>query len=332
MPRTVHHYFPYGSTNVGDALVAHAIQRALVKHFGPLEFINIPVNDRCKDAQGEVGLRSANLRRTNAQADLVVIGGSNLLEPRKPVRPNHPKAHLHWGVVTDMDDLHQLRVPLLLLGMGTGSDWGQTIRPYTAQAAQEIKLLHRKAFAAAVRDEPTQKKLSEIGVAARCTGCPVTFLTDRPIRANRASGPLLVSLPPARLLKYWSGRWFMRQTMSYLKWLKRQKVNFLVTLHERPDLEFAPNWVPKGIPRFYTESIQELVDRYEDSCGVIGFRLHAALLGLGLGKPIVPVNVDWRGRAFSQTFALDDLALEQGHWGQFSLLRKLTLHLLSAVE
>jgi hypothetical protein len=153
-------------------------------------------------------------------------------------------------------------------------------------------------------------------------------LTDRPVAAQSSTAPLLVSLPPARILKTWSGQWFMHQTMGYLRWLTRKGVSVVATLHERADLDFAPSWVPKGVPQFYTERVDELIGRYGDSCGVIGFRLHAALLGLGLGKPIIPVSIDWRGRAFVQTFGLEDLALEPAALGHFGRLRGSTLRLL----
>jgi hypothetical protein len=327
MAWTVHHYFPCGSGNVGDALVAYALQQALSRHFGRLEFVNLPVNERAK-IHADFGLRGAQLDRTNAEADLVLIGGSNLLEPRNLSQRQQLQKTWHWGVCTDCESIHRLEPQLMLLGMGTGSDWAQRILPYSSRAAGEISLLHQKAFASAVRDEPTAQHLARLGIRTDCTGCPVTFLTARPVTAQTAAGPLIVSLPPARILKRWSGRLFMRQTMGYLRWLQQQDVPFVVTLHERADLDFAPAWLPSGITPFYTENVQELIQRYEASCGVIGFRLHAALLGLGLGKPIVPVSVDWRGRAFVQTFGLEDLALEPLSWGGMQRLRRGTLALL----
>jgi hypothetical protein len=328
MTWVVHHYFPIGSSNVGDALVAHALRQALSLQFGPLEFRAFPANERAKDPSREIGLRGTNLERSNAEADLVLIGGSNLLEPRKVSRAHSERTPWHWGVCTDLDSIHRLRVPLMLCGMGTGSDWGQKVRSYTPRAAEEVKLLHQKAFVTAVRDEMTVTKLAEIGVKTQCIGCPVTFLTKRQITISGKHLPLIVSLPPARILRTWSGRWFMRQTMNYLQWLQQQPISFVVTLHERADREFAPNWLPRGITPFYTEDVSELISRYEDSCGVIGFRLHAALLGLGVGKPIIPVNVDWRGRGFVHTFGLQDIALEPFSWGGMRRLRQLTLNLV----
>ena len=90
----------------------------------------------------------------------------------------------------------------------------------------------------------------------------------------------------------------------------------------------ARSLVPPGVDVFHTDDLDELIARFEDSCGVIGFRLHAGLLGLGLGKPIVPVGVDWRGLASIHTFQLWDLAIRPFRFGQASKLRRLTHMLL----
>ena len=61
----------------------------------------------------------------------------------------------------------------------------------------------------------------------------------------------------------------------------------------------------------------------------LGFRLHAALLGLGLGKPVIPVGVDWRALAFIETFELQKYSIRAGRLGQFRKLRRLTDRLLA---
>src|SRR5437868_3293567 len=229
MPMVVHHYFPLGSTNVGDHLVARAIRDAVLRHFGAVEFVEIPVNDRYRDADRPIGLQGENLDRTNAEADLVIVGGSNLLEPRKPRRGRGG-----WGVFTDVNSIRRLRPPLMLLGMGTGSSFGKSIRRY---------------------------------------------------------------YPPAR--------------------------------DDAIDVEPAKEWVPRGVEVFYTDDLDALVARFQASRGVIGFRLHAALLGLGLGKPVIPVGVDWRGLAFIETIDADAISTRAHRFGQFAKLDALTDRLLS---
>jgi hypothetical protein len=57
VPIVVHHYFPLGSTNVGDLLVARAIRDAVGRHFGACEFVDFPVNDRYGGNDRPIGLR-----------------------------------------------------------------------------------------------------------------------------------------------------------------------------------------------------------------------------------------------------------------------------------
>jgi hypothetical protein len=320
----VHHYYPHGSGNVGDELVAQAIRRRLARTFGPARFVGCPVNDAVRGDPRKFGLRGANLERTNAEADLVIIGGSNLLEPRKP----RGDAGHDWGVFTDIESINRLRPPLLLLGMGTGSSFGKSIRPYSPRAAAEVRLLHERAFATAVRDRITVEELARIGVRTECTGCPVTFFTDREV-TSAADRPLIVSFPPARIVKRFGGGQFMRGATRYLRDLSSSGVPLVITLHEPGDRPLAEAAAPRGVELFATERVDELAARYDDCCGVIGFRLHAALLGWGLGKPIVPVGVDWRGQAMIETFGLHDISIRPFRWGQFRKLRALTDRLLA---
>jgi hypothetical protein len=330
---TVHHYYPHMSGNIGDRLVAIAIRQAVERHFGPAHFVDMPVNDSYRAADRPVGLMGANVDRSNAEADLIVIGGSNLLEPRPQRRPKPGRAQWDWGVFTDADSLARLRPPILLLGMGTGSDFGRPILPYSERAAAQIRLLHERAMASAVRDQTTADRLAAIGVRTVCTGCPVTFFTDSPVSSAEPALPLIVSLPPGRILRKLVGRtvgWlFMRGTARYIAWLGSLGVPVVVTLHEPGDIAVARDWLPASVEVFRTNDLGELIDRYRSSCGVIAFRLHAGLLGLGLGKPIIPAGVDWRGRAFVETFELGHMAIAPGRVGQFRKLRVWTQRLLS---
>ena len=178
-------------------------------------------------------------------------------------------------------------------------------------------------------DVTTVRRLAQIGVDTICTGCPVTFLTEKPVEPADTSLPLVVSFPPSRIVRRPGGRRFMSAAMQYIEHLKRAGVRFFVTLHETRDREIIGDWLPSGVKWFQTDDVDELVERYEASCGVIGFRLHAALLGLGLGKPVIPVGVDWRAQAFIETFELQKCSIRAGRLGQFRKLRRLTDCLLA---
>jgi hypothetical protein len=325
MPLQVHHYYPYLSQNSGDALVARALRSAFVRHFGPAEFVDFPATTRYQEGDRPIGLCRANVQRSNREADVVVVGGSNLLEPCK----QRERRQANLPLVIDGEALRTLRTPTLLVGMGTGSSFGEGIAAYSAGAREAIRLLHERSLGFAVRDVTTAGRLADIGVSSVCTGCPVTFLTDRPIRAVKEQGPLLVSLPPTRILKRFLGPAFMGLAMKFVGWLQGQGVPVVVTLHERCDREHARRLVPSGIDIFYTESVDELIARFEESIGVVGFRLHAGLLGMGLGKPIIAAGVDWRGLAAIETFGFQDLAVRPFRLGQLAKLKRLAGRLLA---
>ncbi|HWY85757.1 MAG TPA: hypothetical protein VNX28_03480, partial [Gemmataceae bacterium] len=129
--------------------------------------------------------------------------------------------------------------------------------------------------------------------------------------------------------KRFLGPAFMRLAMKFVAWLKSQGMPVVVTLHERCDLQHARRLVPSGIDIFYTESVDELIARFEESIGVVGFRLHAGLLGMGLGKPIIPAGVDWRGLAAIETFGFQDLAVRPFRLGQLAKLKHVAGRLLA---
>ena len=320
----VHHYCPQGTSNIGDDLVALALRQSLEHHLGPCSFTTISASERGPATLRPAGLCRENIERSNAEADLVLVGGSNLLEPRKGRR----REDCNIPLLLDGVALPRLRRPLMLAGMGTGSSFGKRIRSYTPRARANLRTLFNQAFAHAVRDATTVHRLGKIGIQTQCTGCPVTFLTDREVQAQDASLPLLVSLPPARILDRFLGPAFMRLALNYVNWLQAEGVPLVVTLHEAADREPAPRLLPSNVEIVYTEDLQELIARFEACRGVIGFRLHAALLGMGLGKPIIPIGVDWRGLGFIKTIGADDISIRPFRWGQLRKLQRLTRQLL----
>jgi polysaccharide pyruvyl transferase WcaK-like protein len=329
MPLTVHHYYPYGSSNLGDLLVARALRLQIPRYFGDCRFVDLPVNDRYPGTDRPVGLTGENITRSNAEADLIVIGGSNLLQSRTSKKVEGKRLG-RWGVQTDLGSIGAINKPILLVGMGTGSSWGKKIPRYAWPADAEIKALHDKAIASAVRDDATVRELARIGVSTRCTGCPVTFTTDAAIEAPAAGATVAVSFPPIRILKSLTGRRFMAAAMKHAAQLKAAGVPVVVTLHDSEDIEPAKTLVPKGLEVFYTENLEELVARFAGVGAVIGYRLHAALLGFGLGKPIIPVGVDWRGKAFIETFGLQPFSVQPTILGGVGPVAELTRKLIAA--
>lgn len=326
----VHHFYPVGSGNVGDRLVATALRRQLAKHLGPCRFVDVPANDRF--GASCFGLQGAALEAANREADFILVGGSNLLEARKPRRNDAGVRVGRWGIATDVGSLAKLERPLVSIGMGSGSEFRQRVRPYREPTIGELNAFAAKAQVFAVRDEMTRTALKRIGVAAECTGCPVTFWTDRVVQNADPNAPLIVSFPSTGLADHAPGRRFLSATTKYLEWLDRIGEPCVVALHDERDFDGAQSWIPAGLPIFASTDVDRIVERYENCRGVVGFRLHAALLALGLGKPIVPVGLDWRGHGFIETFRLNAIAARVDGWFPFAKLRYWTLQLLAGSE
>jgi hypothetical protein len=323
----VHHYRPAASNQLDEQLLAYAVRQALVRHRGPVEWVEVPTDVAGLGTNGETGLLGGNIDRSNAEADLVVLSGSDLFEPRKALK-SEPLAS-DWGLSTDIESIHRLRPPLLLLGVGAGNCTGTAFGVYSPRACDEIRLLHAHAFATTINDHAARRQLADIGVPTLCVGSPVAFLTNEPIVSAHEELPLVVALPPARRMRRWRKRWALASAQRFVKRLCEAKVPVVVALHDVGELEATRRWVPSDVELFWTVDVDQLIDRYRNSRGVIGFRAESILLALGLGKPVIPAPLDANGKAVVETFGLQSDAVSPGILGQFRLLQQRTDALLA---
>src|SRR4051794_9993577 len=124
----VHHFYPK-TRNVGDHFVQRGIERMIREIVPEATFDLFNVNSRGTDATG-YGLTRETIERANREADLIVVGGSNLYEG---------SLRWPWGVQMEPDALERLRVPLFLLGIGTGSDFLSRTHKPSRRALREIR-------------------------------------------------------------------------------------------------------------------------------------------------------------------------------------------------
>ncbi len=96
----IHHYVPFTS-NVGDLFVRDGIHLRLHEQFRGATIIELPANDPHRRSRESVGLIGSNLARSNAEADLVIVGGSNMYEGPE------------WRFITSVDAIQALRPPLV---------------------------------------------------------------------------------------------------------------------------------------------------------------------------------------------------------------------------
>ena len=263
----------------------------------------------------EYGLTHAAIERANNEADLIVVGGSNLYEGsfRWP-----------WGVHLEVDALKQLRVPLFLIGIGSGSSFSGALHRPSPGAEKEIKLLNHHAAFSGARDVTTFEWLQRLGIAkAKLMGDPATFIFNLPARYDR-SGPVLISVPPRRFWsskrQAWSvltrGRAMFKALNTVARRLSNEGRDVVVVCNDPADLPTAISlfgWAPN--PILCPQSPEDYFEVLSKSVAAVSGRLHTAVAAFSLGIPFVLIDVDQRTRGLIKTYQLEGWCLDPSQSG-----------------
>lgn len=323
----IHHFYPR-TANIGDHFVQRGIEQMFQRLVPGSKFDLFNVNSRGGDSE-EYGLTHAAIERANYEADLIVVGGSNLYEGsfRWP-----------WGVHLEADALKQMRVPLFLMGIGSGSNFSGALHRPSPRAEKEIKLLNRHAAFSGARDVTTFEWLQRLGIAkAKLMGDPATFIFNLPARHDR-SGTVLISVPPRR---FWSSKrqaWNVltrgRAMFKALNMLARRLSNegrdVVVVCNDPADLATAESlfgWMPN--PVLCPQTPEDYFEVLSKSVAVVSGRLHTAVAAFSLGIPFVLIDVDQRTRGFIKTYQLEGWALDPSQSGVEGRLSEQVNRLLS---
>jgi polysaccharide pyruvyl transferase WcaK-like protein len=325
----IHHFYPR-TDNIGDHFVQRGIE-AMIRRIRPdATFKLFDVNSRGQKKAG-YGLTQSAVHRANHEADLVIVGGSNLYEGA---------FGWPWGVHLDIDALRTLRVPLFLLGIGTGSNFDSTLHEPSTRAKAEIRLLNDYAALSGARDTPTLAWLQRLGVTkAKLMGDPASFIFNHPVRSTSHNGPVLITIPPRRIWsskrQFWKvrskGRPIFHALVDLTRRLLEKGEQVVVACNDPLDLPVAQrlfgSWLPSPLacPRT-TEEYFALVSR---SRAVISGRLHTAVVALSLGIPFLLIDVDWRTRGFLETYELERWSVRPARFGVAGHLNELTKILLT---
>jgi hypothetical protein len=269
------------------------------------------VNSRGDDETG-FGLTHETIERANREADLVIVGGSNLYEG---------SLRWPWGVHLEPDALGGLRVPLFLLGMGTGSDFlSRTHRP-SRRAKSEIGLLNERADFSGVRDKLTLEWLRNLGVSkAEMTGDPATFIFNRPARDASDGFHVLFTMPPVRFWsggrRFWRvrlrGRALFRAEVALARSLAERGFEVVVACNDPTDLNLTHRLFGEqfGGRIVCPQSPEEYFQLLSDSRAVVTGRLHTAVVSFSLGVPFALIDADQRSHGFVETYQLGEWALK----------------------
>jgi polysaccharide pyruvyl transferase WcaK-like protein len=324
----IHHLYPR-TRNIGDHFVQIGIERMVRRIVPGASFELFNVNRRGEE-KSEYGLTRTFVERANRDADLVIIGGSNLYEGnyRWP-----------WGVHLEAGALESLRVPLFLLGIGSGSNFLSSLHRPSKRAQREIRLLNDYSAFSGARDVITLDWLEGLGVSkAKLLGDPGTFVFNQPAQHNR-EGAVLITMPP---LRFWSskrhfwqahrrGRPMFKALTLLAQTLLERGHKIVVACNDPRDLPVAQalfkGWFPGDV--VCPETPEDYFRLLAAARAVVGGRLHTAVVAFSLGVPFILLDVDQRTNGFIKTYQLESWSAVASRSDIEARLRELADKLLS---
>ena len=324
----IHHFYPR-TRNIGDHFVQKGIEQIFLRLAPGCTFEFFNVNSRGEDKH-EYGLTHTSIERANCEADLIVIGGSNLYEGsfRWP-----------WGIHLEVAALKRLHVPLFLVGIGSGSNFIGRMHNPSARAESEIKLLNSHASFSGVRDVTTLDWLHKLGVPkAQLMGDPATFIFNRPARSSH-EGHVLIAVPPRRFWSskrqlwnvYTRGRAMFRSLETLARKLLKEGRDVVLVCNDPLDMAAArtmfDGWL--STPVSCPVTAEEYFELLSNSAAVVSGRLHTAVVAFSLGIPFLLMDVDQRTHGFIKTYQLQDHAVDPSLAGIEARLIERAEHLLT---
>ena len=324
----IHHFYPR-THNIGDHFVRIGIETMVRRLVPDSTFAAFDVNNRGQE-KSNYGLTQRTIERANSEADLIIVGGSNLYEGA---------FGWPWGVHLDSDALKNLRVPLWLFGLGTGSSFASPIHQPSPRAELEIKLLNDYATLSGARDVTTLNWLQKLGVTkAKLMGDPATFIFNHPLRETNPDGHVMITLPPLRMWRsrrqFWKVRTVGRAMFSALVELTRKLLDeghqVEVVCNDPLDLPVAQKLFAGLLRRSVVcpTHPDEYFKLLRQSQAVISGRLHTAVVAFSLGIPFLLIDSDHRTNGFLKTYKLEPWSIAFSRFGVAEQLYKQTQVLL----
>ncbi|MFP4368685.1 MAG: polysaccharide pyruvyl transferase family protein [Candidatus Kapaibacterium sp.] len=288
----IHHYCPH-TYNSGDHFVVLSIRKHLKERIPEAVFLPKP----CANNRGwgkPVRLTGPNIDFSNEYADAIVIGGSD--------------QYNGWSLRLKEEELNELAPPFFLIGLGVSSK-GLNAPPNIPknEYLDDIKAANELAALSSVRDFVTYDFLNSLGVDKQImTGCPATFLFKENFSYSDSSyAALTFPFPVIRDSNQGAYNELIGIINDLMKFLKSKGKEILLVCHDDRDLQPAQKLFP-GERYFFSNYPQDYFEVYRHASYVIGTRLHATILATGMGVPHININLDLRGKGFSETFGMKD--------------------------
>ena len=275
------------SRNLGDMLIEDSVKRILV--YDRQRSVNIDPRQP---------LTAEQICRIN-ECDAAVIAGTSLWNRSMTTSGR-------WCVSSD--DLRQIRVPIIPLGVGTTRHDGED-NGFDEVSLEQLWLIHDSCERASVCDTRTAEALYEAGILnVTMTGCPTLYRSLQPrwqLRTNDSSRRVVVTV-----------RQHQRHNVQLLidELLRR---GFEPTIAAQQDKDrfmqrrfslFRPS-----IPTLYETDLASYLDLVTECRGAIGWRLQGDMLHLAHGRPAGFFANCPRSASFCRSFGLPAVAAQDNH-------------------
>jgi polysaccharide pyruvyl transferase WcaK-like protein len=263
--------------NVGDIFIEDSVKRIL-RYDREASF----------DIDPRQPIQAADLARINT-ADAAVIVGTNLWYRDMP-KPGRWQFRL--------EQLRQLRVPIIPLGVGTTRHLGED-NGFAPDTLAQLHYIHASCALGSARDIRTAQVLADAGIRnVAITGCPTLFRTLKPtweLRRNQTT----------RRIAFTVRRGQKRNVRMLLRLLGRRGLESIVAAQQEDDQFLARPWIfQKPVPTLIRFELQPYLHLLQNSCGAIGWRLHGNMLHLAHGSPAILLSNCSRGASFCELFGL----------------------------
>lgn len=248
---------------------------------------------------------SKHLKAINRSKALILCGGPAIF-------PN-----IYPGVIPLTKNLDKITVPIFLLGVGWyGLPFGDATDhkqfKFTTASIRFLHKVHSNGQPSSCRDYLTQEIFERNGFPALMTGGPAWYNPDyqnKPFKPPRIK-TLAFSFPE-------KVQWY-RQAIDIVKMLKEllPGVRIICTFHRGHDKKHASSRRAAGLKTSYktlvkilgSENVVDLayyldkgLELYQNCQLHIGYRVHGHISFLSQQKPSFLLEVDGRGRGFSES-------------------------------
>lgn len=301
-------YERFRCSNLGDVAVRAAVAAELARRLDP----GVAVRQLRWGS-----LTPDSLEEINRTADLLVIAGGGYLSADR-------QGELIPRCRADLELFRRLRVPLVSFGIGLNmnlEDRQQAEDPRLSETARgAVGEFVRRHALLAVRDPFTRRQLAEAsGQDVRLAPDPVFFLEPGPALRRVAAGeggrggagrPPRVGINLAfhgRHLEAGLARSFPRY-LEILKRLRRDGCRLVYFRHSDPERLPLGLLAAEGLVDECVEGDRpgQRIAAYAGVDLVIGEMMHAAIMALAAGTPVLSVGYDVKHRALFELLGLQD--------------------------